>query len=92
MAEGLRKPEPVNFENAADSWRRFVQDYEIYIAATGFADKDPKVQAMILLNLAGQEAIEKERSFTYTAEETRFDPDVLKRANLKQSAAHKRTS
>ena len=89
MADGLRKPEVLSFDgNVAENWRRFKQEYQIYIDA-GYSDKPKKVQAMILLNLAGREAIEKERSFVYKPEikaengtvtqegETGNDPDTL---------------
>ena len=59
MAEGFRKPDPLVFEN----WRIFGQEYDIFIAAA-CSDKHT-TQAFILLNLAGSEAIERERSFVY---------------------------
>ena len=74
--------------NVAENWRRFKQEYQIYIDA-GYSDKPKKVQTMILLNLAGREAIEQEHSFVYKPEikaengtvtqegETRDDPDTL---------------
>ena len=64
MAESFRKPAQISFEgNSADSWRIFQQEYDIYIqAAHQTASK--RTQAFILLNLAGSEAIERERSFS----------------------------
>ena len=89
--EGLRRPDMLSFEgNTAENWRVFETEYDIYIAA-GHADKSNKVKAMMLLNLAGPEAIEKSRAFTYLPRranpeggaelpaETRDDPEVLKR-------------
>jgi hypothetical protein len=89
--EGLRKPSPLPFQgNAAENWRIFELEYDVYIACA-FSDKDAKTKAYILLNLAGTEAMEKERSFYYapavldengdetTPAETREDPAVLKR-------------
>ena len=50
----------------------------IFIAAA-HSSKSKKVQAYILLNLAGSEAIERERSFSYESEgENREDPECLK--------------
>ena len=80
MAEsGFQKPEPLSFEgNVAENWRRFVQEYDIFIAAA-HSSKSKKVQAYNLLNLAGSEAIERERSFSYEREgENREDPECLK--------------
>ena len=74
----LSKPGPLHFEgNVAENWRRFVQEYDIFIAAA-HSSKSKKVQAYILLNLAGSEAIERERSFSYEEGENREDPECLK--------------
>ncbi|KAL1279192.1 hypothetical protein QQF64_025865 [Cirrhinus molitorella] len=93
MADCFRRPDPLSFEgNVADNWRIFEQEYDIFIAAAHH-DKSAKTRAYILLNLAGPEAIERERSFVYAAEvrapgengailtpaETREDPECLKR-------------
>lgn len=42
----------------------FEREYNIFIAAAHF-DKPAKTQTYILLNIAGPEAIERERSFVY---------------------------
>ena len=66
MADGgLRKPEPLRFDgNAAENWCVFEREYMIFIEAA-YSAKTNRVKAAILLNLAGPEAIERERSFTY---------------------------
>jgi hypothetical protein len=90
MAEStLRRPDPLIFdENIAENFRKFEQDWEVYLNA-GLSGKSKKVQAYTLLNFAGTEATEKCRSFVYaeevknqdnevvTAAETKEDPDVL---------------
>lgn len=93
MAESFRRPDPLTFDgNIADNWRIFEQEYDIFIAAAHY-DKPAKTRAYILLNLAGPEAIERERSFVYAAEvrvpgengailtpaESREDPECLNR-------------
>ncbi|KAL7832506.1 hypothetical protein SRHO_G00295240 [Serrasalmus rhombeus] len=93
MADGFRRPDPLIFdENIAENWRIFEREYDIFIAAAHF-DKPARTRAYILLNIAGPEAIERERSFVYAAEvrapgpdgaiiaaaESREDPDCLKR-------------
>lgn len=91
MADGFRRPDPLVFDgNVAENWRKFEQEYDIFIAAA-HSDKNAKTKAYILLNLAGPEAIERERSFTYapaamsadgvveTPAESREDPACLKR-------------
>lgn len=68
MAEGFRRPDPLVFDgNIAENWRVFKQEYDIFIKAA-HSNKPAKTKAFILLNLAGAEAIERERSFIYVAE------------------------
>ena len=65
MADGFRRPDPLVFdENVAEHWRKFEREYDIFIAAA-HSDKPAKTRAYILLKLAGPEAIERERPFTY---------------------------
>ena len=76
---GLRKPSPLCFDgNAAENWHIFEQEYNVFVLAA-YDDKPDKVKAYVLLNLAGAEAIERERSFTYEPTESREDPECLKR-------------
>lgn len=93
MADGFRRPDPLVFDgNIAENWRVFKQEYDIFIAAAHY-DKPARTRAYILLNIAGPEAIERERSFVYAAEvrgpgvdapiithaESKEDPECLKR-------------
>ncbi len=80
MAESyFHKPGPLIFDgNIAENWRRFVQEYDVFIAAA-CSTKPKKTQAYILLNLAGREAIEREKSFTCGEDESKEDPECLKR-------------
>ncbi len=65
MAEGFRRPDPLVFDgNIAENWRVFEQEFDIFIAAA-HSEKEPRTKAFILLNLAGSEAIERERTFVY---------------------------
>ena len=66
MAEScFHKPGPLVFDgNVAANWRRLVLEYDVFIAAA-CSGKSKKIQAYILLNLVGGEAIEREKSFTY---------------------------
>uniref|UniRef100_A0AAV2KNT6 Integrase catalytic domain-containing protein n=1 Tax=Knipowitschia caucasica TaxID=637954 RepID=A0AAV2KNT6_KNICA len=71
MADCFRRPDPLVFDgNIAENWRVFEQEYDIFVAAA-HSDKSARTRAYILLNLAGPEAIERERSFVYAAEELR---------------------
>ncbi|XP_067943453.1 uncharacterized protein [Watersipora subatra] len=65
MDSGLRRPQQLSFEgNVSKNWRIFEQEYDIYVNAI-YNDKPEAARAYMLLNLAGPEAIERERSFTY---------------------------
>ena len=65
IADGLRKPEPLSFQgNVALNWKHFAQEVEIFIAAA-HEEKDDRTKVYIFLNLAGREAIEKDKSFAY---------------------------
>ncbi|KAL0153046.1 hypothetical protein M9458_051645 [Cirrhinus mrigala] len=82
MAGEFRRPDPLVFdENIAENWRIFEQEFDIFIAAA-HGDKPRRTQAFILLNLAGPEAIEHERSFVYAQEVRVPDPDCLKRSDI----------
>ncbi len=77
MAQGLRRIDPLIFdEHIADNWSKFEKEWRIYCNA-GLSDKTKKVQAYTLLNLAGPDAVEKSEAFTFPEEEDREDPDVL---------------
>lgn len=67
MEGTLRKPEPLLFTgNVAENWRKFLLEFNTYIdCCTNLSEKQ---KAMMLLNLAGPEAMEKERSFIYKEE------------------------
>jgi hypothetical protein len=52
-------------ENLADNWRRFKQQFEIYLIASGLDEKDGKVQAMALLHVAGFKALEVYNTFQW---------------------------
>ncbi|CAB4021658.1 Hypothetical predicted protein, partial [Paramuricea clavata] len=51
--------------NLAENWRRFKQQFEIYLIASGLDKKDGKVQAIALLHVAGYEALEVYNTFQW---------------------------
>jgi hypothetical protein len=54
--------------NVAENWRRFKQQFQIYVVASGLGEKDDKVQAMTFLHVAGPEALEVYNTFDWAAE------------------------
>ena len=74
------KPAKLEFEgNVTENYRRFRQQFEIYMSATGYnATSVPKKkQAAILLNIAGKEAIEVFNTFTFAIDEEKDDPEII---------------
>ena len=74
------KPAKLEFEgNVAENYRRFRQQFEIYMSVTGLnATSVPKKkQAAILLNIAGEEAIEVFNTFTFAEDNDKDDPEAI---------------
>ena len=68
MAErcDVRTPGPLVLDaNAADNWRKFLMQFEIYLVAKGKDSKPDKLKVNLLLNCAGPEAIEEYSHFVY---------------------------
>ena len=87
MADSFRKPEPLSFEgNVAENWRRFELELDIFMAAAHH-DKQEKTKAYIMLNIAGREAIEKERSFVYAPAIRNEANEIVTAAETKESIA-----
>ena len=82
MAErDTRTPGPLVLDaNAADNWRKFFMQFEIYLVAKGKDEKPDKLKVNMLLNCAGPEAIEEYSHFVYNAgEEKENYADVCKK-------------
>lgn len=85
MAEipGLRIPEPLSFDgNVAENWRHFENNFNIYRKAV-LKKKDADEVAYIFLNLAGQEAIDREKTFVYLPEQKEGET-VIREAENKE--------
>ena len=87
--DSLTAPKPLSFEgNVSQNWKKFIKSFTIYRKAA-LKGKDAEQIAATFLNLAGEEAIEREENFSYkpaikndggditTPAETNDDPDVL---------------
>ena len=55
--------------NAAENWRKFFMQFEIYLVAKGKDAKADKLKVNLLLHCAGPEAIEEYSHFVFTDEE-----------------------
>ena len=57
--DSFHKSNALSFDgNTSENWRRFKQQYEIYLTASASEKKDDTVKIAILLNFAGEDAIE----------------------------------
>ena len=65
--EGFVKPNQVSFEGNV-AWKRFKQKFEIFVIASGNEKKSNKEKCCMLLNLAGEQAIEVFNTFTFEGE------------------------
>lgn len=64
--------------NVADGWRKFKQNYNIYMTATGGVGKPEEVKAAILLNFIGEDAVEIFNTFGLSEEEKKNEKEILK--------------
>ena len=65
-------PKPLTFEgNVAESWRRWIQQFGLYLNATGIDKKPSQVQCSTLLTVAGQEAVEIFNTFGLSREDAK---------------------
>ena len=77
MAEHIPAPRPLSLEgnNIAENWRRWRQQYELYMTATEKGSKSEKLQCATFLALAGEAAIEVFNAFSLsTAEKDKIEP------------------
>ena len=66
----LPPPKPLSFvENVAENWRRWIQQFRLYLNATGFDKKPAQAQCSTLLTVAGEEALEIFNTFGLSDED-----------------------
>ncbi len=65
--DSFHKPSALSFDgNTSENWRRFKQQFQIYLVASGSEDKDDPIKIAILLNFAGEDAIEVFNTFEFS--------------------------
>ena len=65
----LPPPMPLSFVgNVAENWRLWIQQFRLYLNATGFDKKPAQVQCSTLLTVAGEEALEIFNTFDLSDE------------------------
>ena len=64
--ERLQPPGALNLSgNLSENWRRFKQQFQIYLIATGIDQKEEKIKASTFLHVIGPEALEIFNTFTF---------------------------
>ena len=82
MAESIRQPdELVLAGNIAENWRKFKQEFELYLVATGLDTKTSKQKIALLLHVARKQAIEVFNTFSFTDEEEGDFDSVIEKFN-----------
>ncbi|KAK9688348.1 hypothetical protein QE152_g35611 [Popillia japonica] len=77
--EGFKTPKSLAIdENIVSNWKKFVQSYNIYLLASGSANKSAEVRAAIFLNFIGEDAIDLFNTFNL-AEEDKKDVEKIKK-------------
>ena len=70
MAESIRQPdELILCGNMAEVWRKFKQEFELYMLAAGHDGKPSKQKIALLLHVARKQAIEVYNTFAFSEEE-----------------------
>ena len=64
--ERFQPPGALNLSgNLSENWRRFKQQFQIYLIATGIDQKEDKIKASTVLRVIGPEALELFNTFTF---------------------------
>ncbi|XP_039299843.1 uncharacterized protein LOC120355483 [Nilaparvata lugens] len=62
--DNAKVPGPLRLDgNLAENFRKFKQNFEIYLLAAGHEKKDTKIKTAILLNVIGEDAVELYNTF-----------------------------
>ena len=80
MADVSLRPPPmldISATNLSETFKKWRQQIEIYLLASGATAKDNKIQKAIILHCAGSTVIELEHHFTYADDEDKNSSNVL---------------
>ena len=77
--DSFHKLSALSFDgNTSEIWRRFKQQFQKYLVASGSQDKDDTNKIAILLNFAGEDAIEVFNTFEFSEGEDKKLDKVIK--------------
>ena len=75
----LPPPKPLTFKgNVAENWRQWLQQFRLYLNATGFHKKPQQHQCSTLLTVAGVEALEIFNTFRLSEEWVKIEVVISK--------------
>ena len=78
MENSMRIPQALSFEgNVKENWKKWKQRYVLYMKATGLDTKSDDRKTAVLLNLIGEEALDKFNTFSLTEEQKNNSKDVM---------------
>uniref|UniRef100_A0A6P7EX44 Uncharacterized protein LOC114324156 n=1 Tax=Diabrotica virgifera virgifera TaxID=50390 RepID=A0A6P7EX44_DIAVI len=78
MSEYTRKPSTLNLEGSlSDNWRKFKQNYNIYMVASEKNEKSSEIKANVLLSLAGEDAVELFNTFGLEDEDKKDEAKII---------------
>ena len=67
--EHMKPPNILHLEgNLAENWRKWEQQFNLFLVASGIGEKSAKVQASTLLHVIGENALEVYNNFTWENE------------------------
>ena len=90
MAESIRQPDELVLSgNIAENWRKFKQEFELYMLAAGCDEKPSKQKIALLLHVARKQAIEVYNTFAFSEEEE--ESMTVLSANLMRIVIPRRT-
>ena len=62
----MKPPKALMLEgNISENWRKWQQQFRLYLVASGIAEKSPVIQASTLLHVIGEDAVEIYNTFTW---------------------------
>ena len=67
--------------NIAENWRKFKQEFELYLVATGLDTKTSRHKIALLLHVARKQAIDVYNTFSFTEEEDGDFDSVIEKFN-----------
>ena len=72
MADSAARPPPfldLRDSNLALTYASWKRQLDVYLLASGYTEKPPKIRRAIILSVGGPQVIEAAAQFTYTEEE-----------------------